>query len=353
RVDGAVDARPVLGPLAEVATRWRNLGLAVVLVAWGLSIASLAGFMIEVLAPVAEGGERPSARAFMASRGPWIVAGTVILPSLVAALLDRLRRLAPRVPSAATSTRLQRILDPLAGAILGPLAELVGRLGFASVLVLLLILSYRLTDSIWGPFAFPFYLGELHYSNDEVAFASKIFGVGMTIAGVALAGGCLLRFGRMATLTLGAVVAAASNLLYFDLAVGAPRIDEFLSLSGLGSLLAAFGIDARMARLLVAISGENIAGGFAGAAFVAYLSSIASREYSAVQYALLSSLTLLVGSLGRGPLGEAIDTGGYAPVFLFTAALGGVGVVACLLEWARQRLSGDGAPVASRYAPGP
>ena len=60
----------------------------------------------------------------------------------------------------------------------------------------------------------------------------------------------------------------------------------------------------------------------AGAAFVAYLSSITSKSHAAVQYALLSSLTVLVGSLGRAALGEKIDSGGYAPVFYVTAAVG-------------------------------
>jgi PAT family beta-lactamase induction signal transducer AmpG len=93
--------------------------------------------------------------------------------------------------------------------------------------------------------------------------------------------------------------------------------------------------DVRMLRLMFAISGENIAGGLAGAAFVAYLSSIASKRYSAVQYALLSSLTFLVGSLGRAALGEAIEVQGYAPVFKFTALLGLIAVAFCLLEWLR------------------
>jgi PAT family beta-lactamase induction signal transducer AmpG len=74
--------------------------------------------------------------------------------------------------------------------------------------------------------------------------------------------------------------------------------------------LDAFGHDLRMVRLLIAISGENIAGGLAGAAFVAYLSAITSREFSAVQYALLSSLTFLVGSLGRAAIGEGSDERG-------------------------------------------
>ncbi len=104
-----------------------------------------------------------------------------------------------------------------------------------------------------------------------------------------------------------------------------------------------------MVRLLIAISGENIAGGLAGAAFVAYLSSITSREFSAVQYALLSSLTFLVGSLGRAAIGEAIDNIGYAPVFRFTALIGLIAVAFVALEWARtswsERRRAAGGPV--------
>jgi PAT family beta-lactamase induction signal transducer AmpG len=226
-------------------------------------------------------------------------------------------------------------------ALILPLSELVRRLGWGVIIVLGLILSYRITDSIWGAFAFPLYLQELHYSGDEVAFASKIFGVLMTMAGIAIGGVMFVTIGRMPTLLIGAVVAAASNLLYADLAAGAPMIDGVLHMFGADG-------DLRMPRLLVAISGENIAGGIAGAAFIAYLSSITSREYSAVQYALLSSLTFLVGSLGKAALGAAIDEIGYAPVFRFTALIGLVGVVFCVFEWirdARQRKREEYQPV--------
>jgi MFS transporter, PAT family, beta-lactamase induction signal transducer AmpG len=203
------------------------------------------------------------------------------------------------------------------------------------IIVLGLILSYRITDNIWGSFAFPFYLEELKYTGDEVAFASKIFGVFMTMAGIAIGASMFALFGRMPTLLIGALVAAASNLLYADLASGAVYIDAFARFLALDS----FGQDLRMVRLLIAISGENIAGGLAGAAFVAYLSSITSREFSAVQYALLSSLTFLVGSLGRAAIGEAIDRIGYAPVFLYTALIGLVAVGFVLLEWVRVSLA--------------
>ena len=190
------------------------------------------------------------------------------------------------------------------------------RIGWGVIIVLGLILSYRITDNIWGSFAFPFYLQELKYTGDEVAFASKIFGVFMTMAGIAIGGILFATLGRMPTLLIGAIVAAASNLLYADLAAGARqhrRLRAHLRRSTRS------GQDLRMVRLLIAISGENIAGGLAGAAFVAYLSSITSREFSAVQYALLSSLTFLIGSLGRAAIGEGSTQIGYAPVFLLHA----------------------------------
>jgi PAT family beta-lactamase induction signal transducer AmpG len=110
----------------------------------------------------------------------------------------------------------------------------------------------------------------------------------------------------------------------------------------------------RMARLMIVIGGENLAVGIAGAAYVAWLSSIVAKGYSAVQYALLSSLTLLVGTLGRGALGQMIEQQGYYAVFIFTTFIGFIAVVLCLLEWWRQSRfsanSGVVAPEASAAA---
>ncbi len=330
--------RPVVEQAVEGAigpsARDKRTGLIIVGLCWGWAILTIGAFMVRVL-NVAPGETPPSVGDFTRLTGPWIIVITVVVPALVAAWLNRQAQLAEWLgwnrDGAAAPT--SGFIEHGYRALILPLSELVGRLGFGAVIVLGLILSYRLCDSIWGPFAYPFYLEELHYTNAEVAFASKIFGVGMTILGVSLGGILFAVLGRMPTLLIGAIVAAASNLLYADLAAGAPVIDAVAGATGLLNL----GVDARMMRLMVAISGENIAGGLAGAAFVAYLSSIASKEHSAVQYALLSSLTLLVGSLGRAGLGEAVEQMGYAPVFRFTAALGLVAVVFVLLEWVRWR----------------
>jgi len=315
----------------------RRTALAIVGVLWGWALVTVIVFMVRSLGAAPE--DRPNPTEFIQLYGPLIVVATVIVPSIIAAVLDHWQRTGRHVnPAAITAaSRLDRAIDHGYGALILPLSELVGRLKWAAILVLALILSYRFTDAVWGTFAYPFYLGELAYTNDEVAVASKFFGVGMTMLGITLAAVLFSWIGRMATVVLGAAIAAASNLLYADLALGGGGLDAFGRATGLYWLFGLFGSDERLSRLLLAISGENIAGGLAGAAFVAYLSSIASKRYSAVQYALLSSLTFLVGSLGRGALGEAIEVHGYAWVFYLTAAIGLIAVVLSILEWMRER----------------
>jgi PAT family beta-lactamase induction signal transducer AmpG len=322
-----------VGVAADVPLRIRVIALAIVGTLWAGSLGTVLVFMVNSLS--ADPDTRPDATAFIKVAGPLIVIATVIVPAIVAAVLDGWRRDGRFVADSTSGGRKHGALDHAYKALIEPLAELVGRLRWAAILVLAIILTYRLTDSVWGPFALPFYLQELKYTNDEVAVASKFFGVGMTMAGIALGAISFALIGRMATLVGAATVAAASNLLYADLALGGAGLDVFGNGSGFYWLASQFGSDERFSRLLLAIAGENLSGGFAGAAFVAYLSSITSRSHAAVQYALLSSLTVLVGSLGRAALGEKIDAGGYAPVFFLTAALGMIAVVLCIVEWIR------------------
>lgn len=332
----------------------RAIGLAIVGLGWLWAIWTVASFMINMLGGTVDPvtGKPPAVGDFTKAYGPWIVAATVILPAIVAATFNWLkaRKGYILITDQPATSGGQRTADHAYSALILPLGELVRRIGWGVIIVLGLILSYRITDNIWGSFAFPFYLTELKYTGDEVAFASKIFGVFMTMGGIAIGAAMFATIGRMPTLLIGAIVAAASNLIYADLASGAVAIDAFARFFALDT----FGQDLRMVRLLIAISGENIAGGLAGAAFVAYLSSITSREFSAVQYALLSSLTFLVGSLGRAAIGEAIDQIGYAPVFRFTALIGLVAVGFVILEWIRtamaDRSKGDGDILASDAA---
>lgn len=350
-IDPAAEAGVRLG--AKVSTRTRNLILGAVLVLWGWAILVLGGFMAETL--LAE--VRPNARDFIRETGPWIVAATILAPAFLAVFILRLDP--SERPDTVTPTpapgRIQPFMDALYRAILEPLIDIIKRLGWAAPLVLLLILSYRFTDLVWGAFAYPFYLGSqygaLGHTLDEVALASNVIGVIITIAGVAVGGVCIRVFGRMSCLIAGAVLAAATNLLFWDLALGAPLLGGFLSLIGGYSFFALFGIDAPLANLITAIAGENLAVGFASVVFVAYLSSIVNPRYAAVQYALLASLTMLIGTLGRGALGEVIEAEGYAFVFILTALLGLVAVAASAAEAVRQRFWTPPIPSKDEQAP--
>ncbi|WP_404713155.1 AmpG family muropeptide MFS transporter [Sphingomonas sp. MMS24-J13] len=321
------EGRAPLAGFAVPSPRARLIGLLIVGIGWAGAIATLGWYMVTVLGTHAPGVKPMSAGDFTKYYGPWIVVATIVVPAVVAAWLNgQAIDAAPNGP---------RVADRLYRALVLPLGELTGRLGWGSIIVLGLILTYRLCESIWGPFAYPFYLDYMHYTNDEVAFASKIFGIVMIMIGIALGGFLFATIGRMPTLLIGAVITAVGNLLFADLAAGAPYIDAFSHMFGIDRLTAAMGFDVRMNRLLLAICGENICSGLAGGAFVAYLSSITSKQHSAVQYALLSSLTLLIGSLGRAAFGEGLESYGYATMFRFAALIGILGIGFTLLEWVR------------------
>ncbi len=312
-------------------SRIRLLSVAIVVAAWGWAGFALISFMITAVTTVPP----PSAKAFTAFYGPLIVAATVLLPCALSAWIARGGTLS-KGDWLMLGSGAQGIADRLYSGIVEPLVELMSRLGVSSILVVLLILTYQITYSVWAPFAYPFYIGALGFSLAEVGFASKIIGVIMTIAGIGVCAFFLVRFGRMATMMVGAVAAAMANLLFADLANGGANIDAFLSFTMLDHFLAFFGLDARMARLVTAIAGDNIATGFASAAFVAYLSSLASKMHGAVQFAVFTSLTLLVGTLGRGALGDLIKEQGYANMFQFAAMLGLISIFFVALEWYRQ-----------------
>ncbi len=317
--------------------RYRSLALAVVGLSWAWAIYSIGHFMVGMLAPLPPGAKLPSVADFTKAYGPLIILATVAVPLVVSAVTNWLMKRPGSVLAAPDShvSPVRTIANHLYVALVSPLAELSARLGWGVLIVIGMILTYTLCYNIWSSFAFPFYLEELKYTKDEVAFASKVFGIFMTMIGISLGGYLFARLGRMPTILIGAILPILGNFAYADLAEGAPNIDAVGKAVGLTALFGLFGFDERMVRLLLAISFENVSTGIAGAAFVAYVSGIVSKNYTAVQYALLSSLTFLIGSLGRGIAGEALDIYGYATVFRWTAAAGLAAVFFVLLEWVR------------------
>ncbi|MFD1611896.1 AmpG family muropeptide MFS transporter [Sphingomonas tabacisoli] len=311
--------------------------LAVVGASWLWAILRLLAFAVSMLAPAVPGAEPPSVAAFTKTWGVLIIVATVFVPLAVAALANRLAARPDKVLSANDPAQGagRTVMNHLYSALVDPLAELSRRMGWGVLAAIGFILTYAICYNIWASFAYPFYLDFLKYTKDEVAFASKIFGIIMTMLGISLGGFLFAKIGRFPTILLGAVLPPLGNFLYADLAEGAPMIDAFAHALRLDALAQAFGSDERMMRLLLAICYENIATGLALTAFVAYVSSIVSKKYGAIQYALLSSLLSLVGTLGRGAVGEAFDVYGYAPVFRWTAATALIAVTFVIIEWLR------------------
>ena len=314
----------------------RMIALAIVGASWTWAILNIGRFMISMLT-TAPGEKQPSVADFTKHYGPWIIFATVIVPLIVSAVINWLRNRNRYVLAKAdhSHTPARNAFNHLYVALVAPLGELSARLGWGVLIVIGMILTYTLCYNIWSSFAFPFYLDHLHYTKDEVAFASKVFGIIMTMVGIAIGGYLFARIGRLPTVLIGAILPVFGNFVYADLAEGGARLDAVADTIGLTQLFGLFGFDERMVRLLLAISYENISTGLALAAFVAFLSGIVSKKFAAVQYAVLSSLTFLIGSLGRGIAGEAFDIYGYATVFRWTAAAGAFAILFVALEWIR------------------
>lgn len=195
--------------------------------------------------------------------------------------------------------RLTQILAWLYGAMVAPFRDFIVRHGREALLILALIAIYRISDVVMGVMSNPFYV-DMGYTKDEVATISKVYGVIMTIAGAAIGGVLTAKIGIMRTLFLGAVLSAVTNLL-------------FVWLAGRGH---------DVNGLIFTISADNLSGGIASSAFIAYLSSLTNSAYSATQYALFSSVMLLLPKFIAGFSGDFVDAYGYASFFTGTALLG-------------------------------
>ncbi len=193
--------------------------------------------------------------------------------------------------------------------LIEPFAEFIYRYGWHAIAILSLIAIYRISDVVMGIMANPFYV-DMGYTKDEVAAVSKVFGVVMTLLGAFVGGVLTLRFGVMRILFVGAVLSAASNLLFAWLAI------QGHDLQG----------------LIWVISADNLSSGIASAAFIAFLSSLTNIKYSATQYALFSSVMLLLPKWLAGFSGVFVDSFGYQAFFFGTAIIGApVLVLICLV----------------------
>ena len=248
---------------------------------------------------IAARAEIPSAVAGVAApyqHGPWQIAYLVMAVSMLPGVLTVLFSQEPFQRAIAPS---KNIGEWLRGALVEPFADFIGRYRWQAALILGLIATYRISDVVMGIMANPFYV-DMGFSKDEVAAVTKVYGVAMTLVGAFVGGILSLRIGVMRVLMLGAILSAASNLLF--------------------AWLSTRGHD--VTALVWVVSADNLAGGIASSAFIAYLSSLTNVQYSATQYALFSSMMLLLPKFVAGFSGKYVDAFGYADFFTSTALLG-------------------------------
>ena len=192
------------------------------------------------------------------------------------------------------ATAAERVREWLARAVVAPFSDLFERNGAVLFVAIgAFIVLFKFGDALAASMSNPLYVA-LGFTKVEVATISKVYGVIATLAGVALGGIVVARLGVFRALLICGGLQALSNLMY--------------------ALQVWAGHD--LVMLAFTIGGENLTGGMASAAFVAYLSNLCSREFTATQYALLSSMAtvgLNVLAASGGALAEAL---GWIPFFV-------------------------------------
>lgn len=194
---------------------------------------------------------------------------------------------------------LQVAVAWLIGAVVCPFMDFFARNGLRVALpILLLIVFYRLSYMSMGVMANPFYL-DLHFTLAQIGWVTGVYGVLVTLCGAFIAGALVLRWGVLRAMLAGLVLLTGANLLYGYVA----------------------GIHPGLAWFAGIITVDNIGNGIAGTAFIAYMSSLTSRAYTATQYALFGSLWSVPTKFLAGFSGTVVDAMGYGSFFAITAAL--------------------------------
>ncbi len=240
-------------------------------------------------------------------RAAYLCMAVLMVPGMAAALL------APE-PESDKTARSER--PGLVAIISEPIKELITRLGPLAIPVLVMVAGFRMPGYVSSAMALPLFKS-LHYSNTDIATVTKLFGFGVALGGTFLASYVVPRIGMMASLLVGTVFGSASHLSLAYLAVhGDHGGGEFWTFA-------------------VAVSIDSLAYAFASIVLITYMSSLTATKHAASQYALLTSLCALPGSLLAGASGFIIESLSFEWFFIATSL---IGVPVAVSVWYVQRL---------------
>jgi PAT family beta-lactamase induction signal transducer AmpG len=214
-------------------------------------------------------------------------------------------------PEPESDLAARRDVGSYVATIIDPIKELIGRLGPWAIPVLLLIAGFRMPGYLSSAMSMPLFKS-LHISDTDIATVTKLFGFWIALGGTFLASYTVRKLGLVASLLVGTVVASASHLSL-----------AWLAASGQSDL----------APFAVAVSVEGLAYSFAQVVLITYMSSLASTEFAASQYALMTSLCALPGSLLAGTSGFVIERTGFQDFFVGTSLIGIPVALLALFVW--------------------
>jgi MFS transporter, PAT family, beta-lactamase induction signal transducer AmpG len=245
-------------------------------------------------------------------RAAYLCMAMMMAPGMIAALL---------APEPESDKKPRSEHPSFVATVTGPIKELVVRLGPMGIPILLLVAGFRMPGYISSAMAVPLFKS-LHYSNSDIATVTKLFGFWVALGGTFLASYVVKRIGLMSSLLAGTVFASASHLSLAYLAVhGDHGGGEFWLFA-------------------IAVSIDDFAYAFASIVLITFMSSLTATEYAASQYALLTSLCALPGSILAGVSGFIIERLGFEWFFVATSLIGVPVAALCWYVWRRRQITG-------------
>jgi PAT family beta-lactamase induction signal transducer AmpG len=200
-------------------------------------------------------------------------------------------------------------------AVIGPLASYFERPG--AVEMLLFIMVFKLSDNMAGTMTTPFLL-DIGFTLTEVGTVNKLFGMLVTLLGAVAGGAVIAKIGVNRSLWIFAFLQAFSNLSFGALAV----------------------IGRNSAAMIASVGVENLCGGMGTAAFVAFLTSLCDKRFTATQYALLTSVMAIGPNIAGVPTGFMVHALGW-PLFYGASALGALPGILLLPRFAPWKTKED------------
>ncbi len=199
----------------------------------------------------------------------------------------------------AGKSAMEKVAQWFAQAVADPFADFFKRFGPFTIVMLIFISLYRISDYVLGILANPFYY-ELGYTNLQIAGIAKFYGLWVGLFGIAAGAWAVVKYGVARCLVIATILIATTNLFFAAMVLVGPE----------------------PWMLAVTISADNFAQGLSGTVLIAYLSSLTNRSFTATQYALLSSFMSLLGKFTAGFSGNVQESIGWLGFFLYAAALG-------------------------------